>query len=44
VSRVMAWKRARKLVEEGFLYQEGEKGQARYYPTDRLRAMLAQHS
>ena len=44
VSRVMAWKRARKLVEEGFLYQEGEKGQARYCPTDRLRAMLAQHS
>jgi len=33
VSRFVAWKRAKKLVGEGFLRQEGEKSGTRYYPT-----------
>ncbi len=40
VSRFTAWKRVKKLVEEGFLRQEGQKGGTRYYPTERLKAML----
>jgi len=40
VSRFTAWKRVKKLVEEGFLRQEGQKGGTRYYPTDRLKAVL----
>ena len=32
------------IVEEGFLRQEGEKSQTRYYPTDHLKATLARHS
>lgn len=41
VSRFVAWKRMGKLVEEGFLKQTGKKKGTRYYPTDRLKALLA---
>ncbi|MBM4466529.1 MAG: hypothetical protein FJ014_13405 [Chloroflexi bacterium] len=43
VSRVMVWKRVKKLAEEGFLRLEGVGSKTRYYPTDRLKAMLVQH-
>jgi ATP-dependent DNA helicase RecG len=41
VSRFVAWKQVGRLVEEGFLKQEGRKKGTRYYPTDRLKALLA---
>ena len=44
VSRFVAWKRVKELVEEGFLRQEGEKSGTRYYPTKRLEDLLAQRS
>jgi len=44
VSRFVAWRRVKKLVEEGFLRQEGEKSGTRYYPAERLEALLAQRS
>ena len=44
VSRFVTWKRAKRLVAEGFLRQEGEKSGTRYYPTDRLKALLARRS
>ena len=40
VSRATAWKRAKELVTEEFLRQEGEKRGTRYYPTDKLRGIL----
>jgi len=43
VSRFTAWKRVKKLVEEGFLRQEGQKGGTRYCLTDRLKAMLTRN-
>lgn len=42
VSRFVAWKRVKKLVEEGFLRREGETNRTRYYLTDRSKVMLAQ--
>jgi len=42
VSRFVAWKRVKKLVGEGFLQRKGETNRTRYYPTDRLKVMLAQ--
>lgn len=42
VSRSMAWKRAKELVTEGFLRQEGEKRGTCYYPTERLLEILEQ--
>jgi predicted transcriptional regulator len=44
VSRHVAWKQAKRLVEEGLLRQEGEKRGTRYYPTDGLKAMLPRSS
>ncbi|MCK4450723.1 MAG: winged helix-turn-helix transcriptional regulator, partial [Anaerolineae bacterium] len=40
ISRATAWKRAKELVTEGFLRQEGEKRGTRYYPTDKLQSIL----
>jgi len=42
VSRFVAWKQVSRLVEEGFLQQKGERKGTKYYPTDRLKALLAQ--
>ena len=44
VSRFVAWKDVHRLVEQGFLKQEGEKKGTKYYPTDRLKARLPQSS
>jgi ATP-dependent DNA helicase RecG len=40
VSRSTAWKRARELVAEGLLRQEGVKRGTRYYPTEKLQEIL----
>lgn len=44
VSRFVAWKRVRALVEGGLLRQEGEKSGTRYYSTERLEAVLERRS
>lgn len=43
VSRSVAWQRAKEMIKEGFLRQEGEKRGTRYYPTDKLRGLLQRH-
>ena len=40
VSRFVAWKQVKRLVEEDFLQQRGKKRGTKYYPTNRTKTLL----